>query len=112
MAVPCWLLGQKFPIVGGPVFGILAGMIVTLLWRDKTAAQPGISFVSKKVLQYAVILLGFGMNLSVIWQTGKQSLPIIVAHKDAASVFLKKVHGGEVLSLSMVCTEHHSTAKQ
>lgn len=62
MAVPCWLLGQKFPIVGGPVFGILAGMIVTLLWRDKTAAQPGISFVSKKVLQYAVILLGFGMS--------------------------------------------------
>lgn len=78
MAVPCWLLGQRFPIVGGPVFGILAGMIVTLLWHDKTAAQPGISFVSKKVLQYAVILLGFGMNLSVIWQTGKQSLPIIL----------------------------------
>ena len=78
MAVPCWLLGQRFPIVGGPVFGILAGMIVTLLWHDKSAAQPGISFVSKKVLQYAVILLGFGMNLSVIWQTGKQSLPIIV----------------------------------
>ena len=78
MAVPCWLLGQRFPIVGGPVFGILAGMIVTLLWHDKSAAQPGISFVSKKVLQYAVILLGFGMNLSVIWQTGKQSLPIIL----------------------------------
>ena len=78
MAVPCRLLGQRFPIVGGPVFGILAGMIVTLLWHDKSAAQPGISFVSKKVLQYAVILLGFGMNLSVIWQTGKQSLPIIL----------------------------------
>ena len=78
MAVPCWLLGQRFPIVGGPVFGILAGMIVTLLWHDKSAAQSGISFVSKKVLQYAVILLGFGMNLSVIWQTGKQSLPIIL----------------------------------
>lgn len=53
-------------------------IIVTLLWHDKSAAQPGISFVSKKVLQYAVILLGFGMNLSVIWQTGKQSLPIIL----------------------------------
>ena len=79
MAVPCWLLGQRFPIVGGPVFGILAGMILTLLWRDKTAAQPGISFVSKKVLQYAVILLGFGMNLSQILSKGAQSLPIIVA---------------------------------
>ena len=87
MAVPCWLLGQKFPIVGGPVFGILAGMIVTLLWHDKSAAQPGISFVSKKVLQYAVILLGFGMNLSVIWQTGKQSLPIIVVTPEYESVY-------------------------
>ena len=38
MAVPCWLLGQRFPIVGGPVFGILAGMIITLLWHDKSAA--------------------------------------------------------------------------
>ena len=34
MAAPCWLLGQRFPIVGGPVFGILAGMIITLLWHD------------------------------------------------------------------------------
>lgn len=48
MAVPCWLLGQKFPIVGGPVFGILAGMIVTLLWRDKTAAQPASRSCRKK----------------------------------------------------------------
>ena len=92
MAVPCWLLGQKFPIVGGPVFGILAGMIVTLLWRDKTAAQPGISFVSKKVLQYAVILLGFGMNLSVILQTGKQSLPIILVTITTSLVIAWALH--------------------
>ena len=36
-------------------------------------------FTSKKILQYAVILLGFGMNLSVIFKTGAQSLPIICA---------------------------------
>ena len=34
---------------------------------------------SKKILQWAVILLGFGLNLNVILQTGKQSLPIIVS---------------------------------
>ena len=28
LAVPCWLLGKAFPIVGGPVFAILAGMVV------------------------------------------------------------------------------------
>lgn len=79
LAIPCWLLGKCFPVVGGPVFGILSGMIVTLLLKDKSRLQSGITFVSKKVLQYAVILLGFGMNLSVIFQTGKQSLPIILS---------------------------------
>ena len=78
IAIPCWILGQHFPIIGGPVFGILAGMILTLFIKDKSAFQSGITFVSKKVLQYAVILLGFGLNLTVILETGKQSLPIIV----------------------------------
>ena len=78
LAVICWFLGQTFPIIGGPVFGILAGMIITLLLKNKSMFQDGITFVSKKVLQYAVILLGFGLNLSVILETGKQSLPIIV----------------------------------
>ena len=64
--------------MGGPVFAIVCGMIVTLFIRDRSTLQSGITFVSKKVLQYAVILLGFGMNLSVILQTGKQSLPIIL----------------------------------
>ena len=67
MAVPCWLLGQKFPIVGGPVFGILAGMIVTLLWRDKTAAQPGISFVSKVAPpQYQGIMQGAWLGATAV----------------------------------------------
>lgn len=79
ISVPCWLLGQKFPIIGGPVFAIIAGMVITLFLKDKTAFQDGITFTSKKVLQYAVILLGFGLNLSVILETGKQSLPIIIA---------------------------------
>ena len=79
ISVPCWLLGQKFPIIGGPVFAIIAGMVITLFLKDKTAFQDGITFTSKKVLQYAVILLGFGLNLSVILETGRQSLPIIIA---------------------------------
>ena len=67
MAVPCWLLGQKFPIVGGPVFGILAGMILTLLWRDKTAAQPGISFVSKVAPpQYQGIMQGAWLGATAV----------------------------------------------
>ena len=92
IALPCWWLGKRFPIVGGPVFAIVCGMIVTLFIRDRSTLQSGITFVSKKVLQYAVILLGFGMNLSVILQTGKQSLPIILVTITTSLVIAWALH--------------------
>ena len=78
IAIPSWLLGKAFPVIGGPVIAILAGMLITLVWTNKGKAEPGIKWTSKIILQTAVVLLGFGMNLGVILQTGKQSLPIIV----------------------------------
>ena len=84
IAVPSWFLGELVPAVGAPVFGILFGMILALLIKDRSSVQDGIGFVSKKVLQTAVVFLGFGLNLSVIWETGKQSLPIIVTTIAAA----------------------------
>ena len=77
IAIPSFFLGKLFPIVGGPVFAIIIGMIVTLFVKDKTAFEVGIKFTSKKVLQWAVILLGFGLDLAVVAKTGIQSLPII-----------------------------------
>ncbi len=79
IAVPAWFLGQLVPVVGGPVFAILAGMVITLFLKEKGSLQPGITFTSKKILQYAVVLLGFGMNLTTIAKTGWQSLPVIVS---------------------------------
>lgn len=78
IAAPAWLLGRVFPVVGGPIFGILIGMALCLALRDKEVYRAGIAFTSKKILQAAVVLLGFGLNLGVIAQTGKQSLPIII----------------------------------
>ena len=85
-AIPCWLLGTALPIVGGPVFGILAGMAIALVWKDKGRAKDGIQFTSKKILQYAVILLGFGLNLGQIAQVGAMSLPIIASTISASLV--------------------------
>ena len=79
IAIPAWFAGQAVPVIGGPVIAILAGMVITLLLKNKEPLQEGITFVSKKILQYAVILLGFGLNLSVVLETGRQSLPIIIA---------------------------------
>lgn len=78
IAIPSWILGKIFPVVGGAVIAIIAGMVVTVFWNNKGKAEAGIKWTSKIILQTAVVLLGFGMNLGVIFQTGKQSLPIIV----------------------------------
>ncbi len=78
IAVPAWILGNFFPIVGGPVIAILIGMLIAVRLKNQGTLAPGIKFTSKKILQWAVILLGFGLDLTVVLQTGKQSLPIIV----------------------------------
>ncbi len=78
IAIPSWLLGKTFPVVGGAVIAILAGMVITMFWNNKGGAAAGIKWTSKIILQAAVVLLGFGMNLGVIFETGRQSLPIIL----------------------------------
>ena len=79
IAIPSWFLGQAVPVIGGPVFAILTGMVITLVLRKKDAFTPGINYTSKKILQAAVVFLGFGMNLTQILAKGKQSLPIILS---------------------------------
>lgn len=92
IAIPSWFLGKRFPIIGGAVIAILAGMIITLLIKNKSPFEAGIKFTSKKILQWAVILLGFGLNLNVILQTGKQSLPIILSTISTALVIAYLLH--------------------
>lgn len=78
LAIPSFLLGNLFPIIGGPIIAIILGMIIAIFWKDKGRAEDGIGFTSKYILQLAVVFLGFGLNLTVIVQTGIQSLPIII----------------------------------
>lgn len=66
-------------MIGGPVFAIIFGMFAALRIKDQQSLKSGVAFTSKKILQAAVVLLGFGMNLSVITQTGLRSFPIILS---------------------------------
>ena len=79
IAIPSWFLGDVVSVVGGAVFAMLIGMAVTIFFREKGVFQSGIAFTSKKILQYAVVLLGFGLNLSTVAKTGVQSLPVIIS---------------------------------
>lgn len=78
IAVFAYFLGKKFPVVGGPVFGILLGIILNNFNRPNSL-EAWIKFTSKKILQYAVILLGFGLNLREVIVVGKSSLLIILS---------------------------------
>ena len=86
IAIPSWILGKAFPIIGSPVFGILFGMIITLLFPKLTSGglNNGIKYTSKKILQFAVILLGFEMNLYSIIEVGGQSLFVMLFTLSAA----------------------------
>lgn len=79
LGIPCLLLGKLFPVVGGPVFAIVIGMILAAFVKDRPVLKDGMTFTSKKILQYAVILLGFGLNLGQIVRVGVQSLPVIIS---------------------------------
>lgn len=92
IAVPSWLLGKAFPVVGGAVIAILTGMLIALIWNSKGMAAEGIRFTSKFILQGAVVLLGFGMNLGVILETGRQSLPIIICTISASLLIAWALH--------------------
>ena len=76
-AIPAYILGLYFPIVGGPVFGILLGMLFAKKRRPQTV-ESGIRFTGKKILQYAIILLGFEMNLFHVVEVGEQSLYVMI----------------------------------
>ena len=79
LAVPSWFLGKMFPIIGGAVIAILAGMVIAVFMKTKNGLEDGIKFTSKKILQWAVILLGFGMNLNVVLETEGSPFPSLCA---------------------------------
>ncbi len=54
-------------------------MIVAIWHTNRSQTQAGINYSSKTILQTAVVLLGFGLNLKQVLAVGSQSLPIILA---------------------------------
>lgn len=73
-------LGEFFPIVGGPLFGILIGLVagtaVTALRGDSFSC--GYTFASKPVLQASVVVLGTGLSIRQVLNVGGSSLPVML----------------------------------
>ncbi len=78
IALAATWLGSIFPIIGGPVFGILLGIIINNTIGKPAWSVSGVKFTSKKILQYAIILLGTGLSLTQVWKTGLESLYVML----------------------------------
>jgi len=79
ISIISWVLGGFLPVVGAPVFAIFIGMILHPFLTSYTQLDAGLTYSSKKLLQYAVILLGFGLSISQVFAVGTSSLPVIIS---------------------------------
>lgn len=84
IAVAASFLGKLFPIIGGAVFGIVIGLIINNTIGKPDISVPGITFTSKKILQWAIIVLGAGLSLKQVWKTGLDSFSVMIFTLTAA----------------------------
>ncbi|KPV40791.1 YeiH family protein [Alicyclobacillus ferrooxydans] len=78
IAIVASFIGHLLPVVGAPIIAIVLGILLRGVLRNPVRTQPGVSFTAKRVLQFAIILLGANLNLDVVWKTGSQSFWVMI----------------------------------
>ncbi len=71
-------LGSRWPLVGAPIFAIALGIVVRAIFARSPSLGAGVAFSSRALLQTGIVLLGFGMNLALIWRAGVASFPVLI----------------------------------
>ncbi len=66
------------PLVGASVIAMFIGMFLNGLRKPGTVLMPGIKFTSKKILKFAIILLGASLNITTVLTVGRNSLLVML----------------------------------
>lgn len=64
-------------LIGASVIALFIGMIINYFWKPTQPFSGGLKFTSKKILKFAIILLGASLNISIVLQVGKMSLCVM-----------------------------------
>ncbi|MBR3763417.1 MAG: putative sulfate exporter family transporter [Clostridia bacterium] len=70
------LLGTH--LIGAAVIAMFIGMGVNAVRKPGARLTPGLKFTSKKLLKFAIILLGASLSIGVILDVGRMSLLVMV----------------------------------
>ena len=65
-------------LIGSAVIAMFIGMILNYFLRNTKVFSSGLKFTSKKILKFAIILLGLSLNITTILNVGKMSLTVMI----------------------------------
>jgi len=65
-------------VIGTAVIAMFLGMLLNTFLRRTKIFSPGLKFTSKKLLKFAIILLGLSLNIKTILTVGKMSLTVMI----------------------------------
>ena len=80
IAIAAKWLESLLPIhlIGASVIALFIGMFINHFRKPGDAMMPGLKFTSKKVLKFAIILLGASLSIGTILEVGKISLTVMI----------------------------------
>lgn len=65
-------------LISAGVFSLLLGMVINPIISKYDIFSKGMSFVSKKILRLAIVLMGATLSFSQVFQVGKYSLFVMI----------------------------------
>ena len=66
-----------FDVIGASVIAMFIGMLLSGYRRPGETTAPGVKFTAKKILKFAIILLGASLNVTTILNIGRMSLTVM-----------------------------------
>lgn len=78
VALAAWGIGALAPLLGAAVAAIVLGVLVRAVLAPGPRFDPGIRFTGKKVLQWSIVGLGFGLDFGEVARTGLDSLTVML----------------------------------
>lgn len=65
-------------VIGGSVIALFIGMFLNTIIDTENTLKSGITFTSKRLLKFAIILFGASLNISIVLNVGKLSIYVMI----------------------------------